>query len=258
MGSLQEAQIVMGTSSVTTTVTSVSDIDDNPENASIATLPPPIEATPEMCFYCFDILKKHFRRHKGDLLNGISKSVSKKRKIRPHSFRIPEVECALFVGWKIDCGNGEQRLRGCKGTHSVLPLEEGLRHYALISAFDDKRFSMMKEEEVAFLSCSVSLLYDFEETNDCNDWEIGVHGLKIEFEDSKNKFRSATFLPNVMTQFGYTKRQTIKRLIEKSGSKDKLTKNLAAKIRTTRFKASEVKSHHEEWEKSANVRKKLK
>jgi len=257
MGSLQDAQIVITTNSTTNNVNSASQDESRPEmSLTIATLRTPLEATPEMCFYCFDILKKHFRRHKGDLLNGINQTVSKKRKIRPHSFRIPDVECALFVGWKIDCDNGEQRLRGCKGTHSCLPLEEGLRQYALISAFDDKRFSMMREEEVIFLSCSVSLLYDFEEANDCNDWEIGVHGLKIEFEDSRNKFRSATFLPNVMTQFGYTKRQTIKRLIEKSGSKDKLTKSLAAKIRTTRFKASEIKSHHKEWQNSANVRKK--
>jgi len=217
-----------------------------------------LEATPEMCFYCFDVLKKHFRRHKGDLLNGIEKATTKKRKIHPHSYRIPEIECALFVGWKIDCANGDQRLRGCKGTHSVLSLEEGLRHYALISAFDDRRFSIMREEEVPTLSCSVSLLYDFEDSEDCNDWEIGTHGLKIEFTDSKNKFRSATFLPCVMTQFGYTKRQTIKRLIEKSGSKDKLNKTLSAKIRTTRFKASEIKSHHDEWQKNYQARKRAK
>jgi len=217
-----------------------------------------LEATPEMCFYCFDVLKKHFRRHKGDLLNGIEKATTKKRKVHPHSYRIPEIECAIFVGWKIDCENGDQRLRGCKGTHSVLPLEEGLRHYALISAFDDRRFSMMREEEVPTLSCSVSLLYDFEDSEDCYDWEIGMHGLKIEFTDSKNKFRSATFLPCVMTQFGYTKRQTIKRLIEKSGSKDKLNKALSAKIRTTRFKASEIKSHHDEWQKNYQARKRAK
>eukprot|EP01088_Endostelium_zonatum_P015586 TRINITY_DN389_c0_g1_i1.p1 TRINITY_DN389_c0_g1~~TRINITY_DN389_c0_g1_i1.p1 ORF type:complete len:251 (-),score=33.39 TRINITY_DN389_c0_g1_i1:157-909(-) len=209
-------------------------------------LPPPLVATHEMSFYCFYVLKKHFKRHKNDLLNGINKN-SKKRKNRPHSYVIPEAQCALFVGWKIDSEHGE-RLRGCKGTHSVLPLEEGLRHYALISAFDDRRFSMMREEEVPTLSCSISLLHRFEEADDINDWEIGVHGLKIEFEDSKNKFRSATFLPSVMTQFGYNKRQTIKRLIEKSGSKDKLTKSLGAKIKTIRFQASEIKTHHSEWE----------
>jgi len=220
-------------------------------------LPPPLMATHEMSFYCFHVLKKHFKRHKGDLLNGIAKP-TKKRKNRPHSYTIPEAECALFVGWKIDSEQGE-RLRGCKGTHSVLPLEEGLRHYALISAFDDRRFSMMREEEIPTLSCSISLLHQFEEAENCNDWEIGVHGLKIEFEDSKNKLRSATFLPSVMTQFGYTKRQTIKRLIEKSGSKDKLTKTFAAKIRTTRFQASEIKTHHNEWvSKLSQMNKRLK
>jgi len=208
-------------------------------------LQPPVCATPDMSYYCFDVLKRHFRNHSNDLINGLQKS--KKRKLHPHSYTIPEVECALFVGWKKDSLSGEPILRGCKGTHGLLPLEEGLRQYSLISAFEDGRFSIMREEEIPYLSCSISLLYDFEEAEDCNDWELHTHGIKIEFEDSRNKYRSATFLPYVMTQFGFTKKQTIKRLIEKSGSKDKFTKTLAPKIKTTRFKASDIVTHHNEW-----------
>eukprot|EP01089_Gocevia_fonbrunei_P005495 TRINITY_DN15951_c0_g1_i1.p1 TRINITY_DN15951_c0_g1~~TRINITY_DN15951_c0_g1_i1.p1 ORF type:complete len:277 (-),score=40.96 TRINITY_DN15951_c0_g1_i1:92-805(-) len=205
---------------------------------------PPIIATPEMAFYCFDVLQNHFKNHSSDLVRGLNKS--KKRKLQSN-YVIPPVECALFVGWKKDKPNGECTLRGCKGTHGTLPLEQGLRQYALISAFEDGRFAQMAEHELPHLSCSISLLYDFEDSDDCFDWELHTHGIKIEFEDSKNKYRSATFLPYVMTQFGFSKRQTIKRLIEKSGSSDKLTKSLSPKIRITRFKASDIVTHYSDW-----------
>jgi len=211
-----------------------------------------VEATPDMCYYCFDILKNHFRIHKNDLLNGIKNS--KKRKHATSLYNLPNYSCALFVGWKIDM-NGDMNLRGCKGTHSVLPLEEGLRTYSLLSAFDDTRFEMMREEEVPALTCSVSLLYDFEKVKDCKNWEIGIHGIKIEFEDSKNKYRSATFLPQVAPQFGYTRRQTLKRLVKKSGTKDKFTKALAAKIRTTRFKGSLCYASYDEWQNILKTRR---
>ncbi|KAL3915584.1 MAG: hypothetical protein SGPRY_007164, partial [Prymnesium sp.] len=49
---------------------------------------------------------------------------------------------------------------------------------------------------------SVSLLTHFECAADLNDWEIGVHGVWIDFIDLQNKPRSAVYLPDVMPEQG--------------------------------------------------------
>ena len=113
-------------------------------------------------------------------------------------------------------------MRGCKGTHSTYPLHDGLKYFAINSATQDYRFDAVEESEIKELHCTVSLIFDFQEADHCFDWEIGVHGLRIDFKDKKNQDRSATFLPEVMTENGWTKKHTIERLVQKSGANDKI------------------------------------
>ncbi len=54
--------------------------------------------------------------------------------------------------------------------------------YTLISAFDDDRFDPIVIDEVEELHVGISLLVNFESANNAYDWEVGTHGIDIEFE----------------------------------------------------------------------------
>jgi AMMECR1 domain-containing protein len=105
----------------------------------------------------------------------------------------------LFVTWKI---GKDKRLRGCIGTFNAMNLQSGLREYAVTSAFKDSRFSPVTREEFPKLSVSVSILRHFEDGDDYLDWEVGVHGIRIEFINEKGNKRTATYLPEVASEQG--------------------------------------------------------
>lgn len=108
----------------------------------------------------------------------------------------------LFVTWKI---GKDKRLRGCIGTFNAMNLQSGLREYAITSAFKDSRFSPITRDEFAKLSVSVSILRHFEDGEDFLDWEVGVHGIRIEFINEKGMKRTATYLPEVASEQGGTR-----------------------------------------------------
>lgn len=49
---------------------------------------------------------------------------------------------------------------------------------------------------------SVSILRHFEEGNNYLDWEVGKHGIRIEFYSEKGYKQSATYLPEVALEQG--------------------------------------------------------
>lgn len=139
-----------------------------------------IQATQEHCAFCFDIIK------------GTLEGTLKPNANPPLPESIPNVQSPLFVTWHID---GDD-LRGCignffpsrltfTGTFAKDSLEKNLAKYAKISAFQDSRFDPISKPELPRLSCAVSLLTNFEQAKDCYDWEVGKHGIEIEFEVSK-------------------------------------------------------------------------
>ena len=67
------------------------------------------------------------------------------------------------------------------------------------------------------MSCSVSLLTNFEEAKHALDWEVGKHGIEIEFEHKKKSYGS-TFLPEVAKEEGWDQKTTLQYLIRKSGN----------------------------------------
>lgn len=70
------------------------------------------------------------------------------------------------------------------------------------SAVKDSRFSPITREELTKLHVSVSILRHFEDGADFTDWEVGVHGIRIEFHNEKGNKRTATYLPEVATEQG--------------------------------------------------------
>jgi len=84
----------------------------------------------------------------------------------------------LFVTWKFT-SNGH--LRGCIGCFDELNLSSGIYDYALTAALRDSRFKPVQESEIKELSCTVSLLTDFEPCRDPFDWTLENNGIRISF-----------------------------------------------------------------------------
>lgn len=129
----------------------------------------------------------------------------------------------------------------------VCPL--GLREYALIAALKDTRFDPIGRKELKELKCSVSLLTNFESANGHLDWEIGKHGIQIDFDhptsaagsrrdDSiRRGDYSATFLPEVASEQEWDHLETIMNLIRKSGYRGRIDETLLLSLRVTRYQS---------------------
>ncbi|PGH18664.1 hypothetical protein AJ80_04412 [Polytolypa hystricis UAMH7299] len=127
-----------------------------------------------------------------------------------------EIEYPLFVTWNTISRNGHKSLRGCIGTFEPQELADGLRSYALTSAFGDTRFSPIPSSLLPSLSCSLTLLSSFEPCADALDWVLGTHGLRISFIH-RGKRLGATYLPDVAVEQGWTKEETLESLMRKAG-----------------------------------------
>ncbi|KAJ1018561.1 hypothetical protein NDA16_004843 [Ustilago loliicola] len=177
-------------------------------------------------------------------------------------------------------------LRGCIGTFEPYPLAQGLAEYASISAFKDRRFSPISQAELPRLECGVSLLTGFEECDDYLDWQIGTHGIYIHLpnpalapksllaggnEDSassssgsgastpapalSNKsryssgpaFLTATYLPDVIPDQGWTQREAIDSAIRKAGFNGKITKDIRRSLRVRRYRSEKVERTYSEY-----------
>ncbi|XP_058107418.1 uncharacterized protein At2g38710 isoform X2 [Magnolia sinica] len=150
-----------------------------------------VSANREMAVYCFDTLVAHYNSEQAP----------------PPAF--DEGQHPLFVTWKKAVNGGEPRLRGCIGTLEARCLINGFRDYALTSALRDRRFPPIQAKELPYLECTVSILTDYETALHYLDWEIGKHGLIIEFTDPDyNTRRSATYLPEVAAHEGKILGQT--------------------------------------------------
>ncbi|XP_064638489.1 AMMECR1-like protein [Lineus longissimus] len=184
---------------------------------------------PDMCVYCFDVLLNH--------LNNTQTPPP-----RPH---FTNDEYPLFVTWKF---GKERHLRGCIGTFSAQKLHNGLREYAITSAMKDSRFDPIKKDELTKLYCSVSLLTNFEEAKDYLDWEVGVHGIRIEFQiDKQPKPRTATYLPEVAKEQGWDRVQTIDSLLRKGGFKKDITNEIRKSIKLTRYRSEKITLSYTEY-----------
>ncbi|KKY36074.1 putative ammecr1 family protein [Diaporthe ampelina] len=136
----------------------------------------------------------------------------------PEPVTDPDAEYPLFVTWNKAAGGagGEYHLRGCIGTFEAQPLAEGLSSYAVIAALHDSRFSRVSTRELPALQVAVTLLTDFEDADDLLDWELGTHGIRISFQWDGRR-HGATYLPDVATEQGWTKEQTLVSLMRKAG-----------------------------------------
>lgn len=170
---------------------------------------------------------------------------------RAGSFDHGDQSCPFFVTLKRRTSKGYTELRGCIGTLSPRPLRH-LCDYAIKSAFEDRRFSPLRSDELPELEISVSLLVGYEPAEHPHDWIVGTHGIIIEFEDGHGSEYTATYLPDVAPEQGWSVEQTVASLVRKAGYHRKLPSHLFAAMRVTRYRSSKYALTYEQW---AAVRK---
>lgn len=118
------------------------------------------------------------------------------------------------------------------------------------SAIHDRRFDPITLSELPYLQCTVSLLHSFESGQSWEDWEIGVHGITIEFIDPHSRYRrSATFLPEVAAHENWDKKQTMQHLIHKSGCTTGATTSILNAIKLTRYQSTTCSLTYDEYMK---------
>eukprot|EP00871_Galdieria_phlegrea_P005869 jgi/Galph1/76/GphlegSOOS_G4841.1 len=163
---------------------------------------------------------------------------------------IPDInDYALFVTWnKTPRNGGHPQLRGCIGTLSPFNLRQGIRSYVISSAFRDRRFPPVVVEEVEQLTVSISLLYDFFVANDVYDWQVGTHGIIIEFYE-KGSHYSATYLPEVCVEQGWTKEECIYSLVRKSGYRNTVSDSFLKSIKLTRYASTKFSFSYAEYQR---------
>jgi len=152
----------------------------------------------KLCAFCFDIL--------------IAK-LEKKKELPQIPEEYKDLKFPLFVTWTV---GKDEDLRGCIGTFSEETLGKNLGTYALHSGLKDSRFNPISLSEVPTLNVGVSLLTDFESIKDYLDWEVGKHGIEIDFEVNGQAF-GATYLPEVASEQGWDQLTTMKSLVKKGG-----------------------------------------
>jgi uncharacterized protein (TIGR00296 family) len=203
----------------------------------------------DMIFYCFEILGNHLFNGKHHHLNKHHTSNSNGQ-IIPFSSSalvpstIPSEPYPLFVTWLIGT---DKQLRGCIGTFSPMNLAQGLREYAITSAINDSRFSPISKDEYPLLSCAVSVLTHFEPCSHYSDWDIGLHGIRIEFFNERGAKRSATYLPEVAHEQGWNHIQTLDSLLRKGGYRAPITSDVRKSVQVTRYRSEKLTLHYNDY-----------
>ncbi|CAF3258020.1 unnamed protein product [Rotaria sp. Silwood2] len=205
----------------------------------------------DMIFYCFEILgnylfngKHHLGKHHSLLSSSSSSTNGQLVPLPVVPSTLPNDPYPLFVTWFV---GSEQKLRGCIGTFTPMNLIQGLREYAITSATNDSRFSPISRDEYPLLSCAVSVLTHFEPCLSYMDWDIGLHGIRIEFFNERGAKRSATYLPEVAHEQGWNHIQTIDSLLRKGGYKAPITSDMRKSVLVTRYRSEKLTLHYNDY-----------
>ncbi|CAE6496705.1 unnamed protein product [Rhizoctonia solani] len=182
----------------------------------------------------------------------------------------------LFVTWNTVSSRllGGVRLRGCIGNFEAMSLDEGIKEYALISAFRDHRFRPIEEKELRKLECVVSLLTNFEDAESYLDWEVGTHGIYITLQlpiipasstdtpsapsplssstslprlPSRQRRLTATYLPDVIPAQGWTKQEAVDSALRKAGFDGRITEDVRRAVKLRRYQSSVCSARWEEY-----------
>jgi len=154
----------------------------------------PFRASSHECFVCFDAVAE-------SLHSPLAKGVRPMREGAPS-------DAAFFVTWT----SGNDRLRGCLGTMRPVAFEPGLADMAVKAASKDSRFAPVPLADLPTVTCGVSILSPMMPCSAWDDWDVGVHGIVLQWRDY-----SATYLPEVALEQHWNKREAVESLAHKAG-----------------------------------------
>lgn len=94
---------------------------------------------------------------------------------------------------------------------------------------------------------SISLLTNFERTRKgVYDWNIGQHGLIIDFRVSGRSY-SATYLPEVCAEQRWTKAECIESLMRKAGYNGYISEEILDGVKVTRYESTKFSMHYKDY-----------
>jgi len=94
-------------------------------------------------------------------------------------------------------------------------------------------------------------LTQFEECNDYLDWEVGKHGIYIHLTPpGGHRTLTATYLPEVSKEQGWSKVEAIDSAIQKAGWNGKVTEEMREGLRVRRYQSEKASAHYSEWQEA--------
>jgi len=210
-------------------------------------------ATSLHCAYCFDAVMEHCDQ----------------------KVPLPKVELStikekypLFITWKkqtphrsffSSSSTHNWKLRGCIGTFTPKDLSTGLKEYAITSAFKDSRFSPLSSSEIQYLHVDVSFLLNFTPCATSTDWIIGTHGISLTYTTNNHTY-TATYLPEVSREQGWTHTETLQELLVKSGYHGHVDSTLlsSSNLKVVRYESVKCGMSWQEYVKWKDERRKMK
>ena len=190
-----------------------------------------VKAHKMMCAFAFHALDAH--------LNGCSAKFPSGIEGVPQGSEVN----GLFVTYEV-----KDRLRGCIGRFSPAELHGGLKNMAVTAAIRDTRFPPMKPEELPAVTCSVTILSQMTQIDKWDNWEIGRHGIYMDYKEGGNNY-SATFLPSVIEDQGWSKQQTFENLLPKSGCRARATPEVLNKCVVHTYEGTKSHMAYDEYQK---------
>jgi len=198
--------------------------DACPGLAAAPVLSPMSRCAAELCCFCFQVLRAHLERLP---LPCFPPSAD------------PSFKAPLFVTWlkkrQRSHEGDDLELRGCIGCLEPITFHSGLSEYAIRSSMKDHRFPPVKLDEVPSLTCRLSILHEFEPCSHAFDWQVGVHGILLNFSDLRGRKYSATYLPEVAREHGMTREVAIRELVAKSGYTGPCDKAILDRMEVVRY-----------------------
>jgi AmmeMemoRadiSam system protein B/AmmeMemoRadiSam system protein A len=105
------------------------------------------------------------------------------------------------------------QLRGCIGyIEGHGPLHKTIEKMAEAAAFNDPRFTPVKEKELPELDIEISVLTPLQRITDVNEIQVGKHGIYI-----KKGWSSGLLLPQVATEYGWDRQTFLEHTCQKAG-----------------------------------------
>ena len=199
---------------------------------------------PDICVYCFDVLEA--------FLDDVEIPYPDGDWAMDDSKRWP-----LFVRWRKKAVPGipdssmnfvERQFSQAGTMGSYLPQPfSSVRELVFKSATDDPHCMPITSDIVDDLEVTIFVIVSYETARDSLDWEIGVHGMLISFEDYKGVVYNAMYFPDVPVTCGWTKEHTVNQLIKKAGYKGFMDDHFRkTRVVLTRFTVESTSMMHDE------------